>query len=795
MKVPKILFAVVPVVVTVGLGVWLLTRTTPPSSRTNAAAASQSPGGFIGTSSCRECHEPFYQKWATSYHGSAMRPFSAEWAGTQLTSEGSDFQVGGFRYRAVFENGEAFVREKGPDGEKRYRIEYALGGKNVYYFLTPLERGRLQVLPVAYDVREKTWYDTTASMVRHASLLKDESLGWKDRLLSFNTSCYNCHVSQLSSQYDLETDSYRIAWAEPGINCETCHGGSREHVRLFRETPKDRTPKDPKIIRMKAFTTDQVNAACASCHAKMTPLAAGFRPGDRFFDFFKPAAFENPDFYPDGRDLGENYTYTSWLTSPCVKSGRLDCLHCHTSSGRYKFKDKSPNDACLPCHAEHVAGAAAHSHHPAEAESSRCISCHMPKTQFARMVRSDHSMRPPTPAVTMAYESPNACNICHADKDAAWSDRYVREWRLRDYQAPVLHRAGLISAARRAEWTRLDEMLAYLNSKDRDDMFAVSLIRLLRFCDDKRKWPVITAMLNDPSPLVRAGAAESLSGRLAPRTVEALLQAAADEYRLVRVGAAAALSAYPRDTMDPRARLNMDRATAEYEESLRVRPDDYRSFFNLGNYYMDRKDIPRAVASFVKAMKLEPNSVRLLVNASIAFAKGGKNDQAEESLRRALQIDPQDPVANLDLGLLLGGQGRKQEAERVLRAALNSDPNLAAAAYNLGILLARDRLAETLVLCRRAYRLAPEEPQYAYTLAFFLNQSGDRGSAVTVLEGIIERQRATAPCYLLLGEILENQGKTQAALNVYQKAAADDLLNQEERAVFAARAGRKPPRT
>ncbi len=790
MKVPKILFAVVPIVVTVGLGVRLLIRTTPPSSRTNAAAASRSRGEFIGTSSCRECHEPFYQLWATSRHGLAMRPFAAEWAGTELTSQDSDIQVGDCRYRVVFANGGAYVQEKGPDGEKPYRIEYALGGKNVYYFLTSLERGRLQVLPVAYDVHEKSWYDTTASMVRHAALLKDEALGWKDRLLAFNTACYNCHVSQLSSHYDLETDSYRIAWAEPGINCETCHGGSREHVRVFRETPNDRAPKDPKIISMKAFTTDQVNAACASCHAKMTPLAAEFRPGDRFFDFFKPATFENPDFYPDGRDLGENYTYTSWLTSPCVKSGRLDCLHCHTSSGRYRFKDKSPNDACLPCHADHVAGAAAHSRHPAGDESSRCVSCHMPKTTFARMGRSDHSMRPPTPAVTMAYGSPNACNICHSDKDAAWSDRYVREWRTRDFQAPVLHRAGLINAARRADWTRIDEMLAYLSGQDRDDVFAVSLIRLLRSCNDDKKWPVMAALLADPSPLVRAGAAESLGGRLTPRTAEALLEAAADEYRLVRVSAAAALAAYPRDTLDPRARLNLDRATAEYEESLRVRPDDYRSFFNLGNFYMDRQDIPRAVASFENAMKLEPNSVRLLVNASIAYAQAKKNDQAEESLRRALRIDPEDPVANLDLGLLLGGQGRRPEAERVLRVALNSDPNSAAAAYNLGVLLAPDRLEETLVLCRRACQLAPDEPQYSYTLAFFLNQAGDRDAAVTVLERLIGRRRGTAPCYLLLGGILENQGKTQAALNVYLKAAANDLLSREERAVFAAKAGR-----
>ena len=34
--------------------------------------------------------------------------------------------------------GQPSVREAGPDGEHRYPMVYAMGGKNVYYFLTPL---------------------------------------------------------------------------------------------------------------------------------------------------------------------------------------------------------------------------------------------------------------------------------------------------------------------------------------------------------------------------------------------------------------------------------------------------------------------------------------------------------------------------------------------------------------------------------------------------------------------------------------------------------------------------------
>ena len=56
-----------------------------------------------------------------------------------------------------------------------------MGGKNVYFLLTPYERGRLQVLPIAFDVRRRVWYDTTASMVRHAAGDPDEPVDWTDR--------------------------------------------------------------------------------------------------------------------------------------------------------------------------------------------------------------------------------------------------------------------------------------------------------------------------------------------------------------------------------------------------------------------------------------------------------------------------------------------------------------------------------------------------------------------------------------------------------------------------------------
>ena len=38
------------------------------------------PEGFVGSSSCKSCHERFYELWAPSHHGLAMQPYSRELA-------------------------------------------------------------------------------------------------------------------------------------------------------------------------------------------------------------------------------------------------------------------------------------------------------------------------------------------------------------------------------------------------------------------------------------------------------------------------------------------------------------------------------------------------------------------------------------------------------------------------------------------------------------------------------------------------------------------------------------------
>jgi len=772
--------AIVALLIVIPLGVtgwWVFKR------RAMQARSEASP--YTGSTVCRDCHAQFYEKWSSSWHGLAMQPYTSAFAQQNLTAQTSPIDIRGRAYRAEIGKDGAAIRELGPEGEKSYTIAHVLGGKNVFFFLTPMPGGKLQVLPLAFDSRRKEWYDTTGSMVRHLHEIRDEALDWTERPLTFNTSCYSCHVSQLSKNYSLENDTYSTTWGEPGINCESCHGPGQPHVAAMRASGDHVDKNKLEIIVIRQFDSAQKNSMCAPCHAKMSPLDADFQAGDRFFDHYNLVLLEDRDFYPDGRDLGENFTYTLWLISPCAASGKLDCVHCHTSSGRNRFTGADADKACLPCHARHVENPAAHSHHRPESGGSRCVACHMPDTTFARMRRHDHTMLPPSPSATLEFKSPNACNICHQDQDARWADKWVRKWYPKDYQAPLVHRGRLIEAARREDWARLDDMLTYITGADRNEVFAASLLRLLDRCTDSRKWPAVMKALRDPSPLVRSSAAVGFAGTPEPQALTVLVEAAGDPYRVVRVQTAMALSHYPLDSLDPQARQRVNGAFAEYEVSMRSQPDDPRSHYNLGNYHQEKGDLASARQEYEIALRLSPSFVPALVNLSLVHARLGEPAKTEWALREALRYSPASAEANFNLGLHLAERGRADEAEICLRTALKSDPTLGEAAYNLAVLVADSKPEETIALCRKAAQLRPREPRYAYTLAFYLRRRGDTAGAISTLKECVRQHPEHVDSIALLGSLYEESGRRDAALQLYRSAAANEAIPSQARQQFA----------
>ena len=680
---------------------------------------------YAGSSSCRECHAEFYRKWETSHHGRALQPVTPELVARDLTEMAQPITVGEATYQVNLKKRE--VVETFKDGKKTsYPLLHTLGGKNVYYFLTPLEKGKLQVLPVAFRLADKTWFNTTASMLRHFHADGDTPLEWRDSMLTFNTACFSCHVSQLEKNYDLKHESYKTVWREPGISCETCHGPAEKHNTVCRALPKGQSPTNLFLKSWRTFTSDQIDSSCATCHAKMIPLTPSFIPGETYFDHYDLVTLEDRDFSADGRDLGENYTYTLWLMNPCAKKSNLNCVSCHTSSGRYRFAAGVTNDvnaACSSCHSDRVKNIKAHSRHAPEGKAGACIACHMPMTSFAAMRRSDHSQRPPCPEAAKRYGAKSACILCHDKKDETWAAEKVREWFPDDQRRKKMLRIGeLIDPARKRDWKTLPEMLAYLQepASQTEEVVCASLVRLFRDCPDARIWPVVRQALSHPSALVRGAAAGTLAGNLRDsETVAVLCRALNDPIRVVRIQAAQSLAAFPRTTLDKAALVALAKAEEELLGMLTARPDDWASHYNLGNYRMARGDFSSAMDSYKISMKLRGDTIMPFVNAAVLASQQGNLQEAISYLRQASKNHPEHGPVHLNLGLALAETGDLVGAEKALRIAMK-DPSCAAqAAYNCAVLVGQRNPGGAVEILRFALKYEPQNARFHEALRYY----------------------------------------------------------------------------
>jgi Flp pilus assembly protein TadD len=696
------------------------------------------PREYAGSASCRDCHERFHELWSTSHHGKALQPWSEELAAA-LPPQDQPIEVEGRFYQAHVTAGRGWVAD---DEGTEYDIAYAIGGKNLFNFLTLLEDGRLQVLPVLYDVRQALWRHTTHSMLRHFSDGREDApLAWRDPMLTFNAACFGCHVSQIESNYDPASDTYATTWNEAGISCESCHGPSSEHIRVCREAKGGKPPKDLKLISWNDLTVTQQNDTCSVCHTKGAPITPRFETGGRYWDHYDLVTFEHDDYHPDGRDFGENYTMGSWLLSPCVTRGGLGCIHCHTSSGRYRFKGETANNACLPCHQERVENPAPHIHHP-DGGAAECVQCHMPMNPFGGMNQSDHSMRPPMPELSVAGGSRNACIQCHKDQSHHWAAEAIRSWHP-GYGARIdveMRRTLLVKALREGQWDKIPDARAYLADPEADPLFTTSLIRLLPPSDDPVQRDVFRKLLKDsPHPLVRAAAATALDADRHPGDHEALFSALSDDYRLVRIRAAESLAALPQTSIPKSYRAAHDAATREMWQAIELRLDHWSSHFNAANILMRQKRHQEALARYDRAHELRPDIAPPLVNAAMVLAILNRPDEAEQRLHKATKLPEPSAEAHFNLGLLLAERGRTNDARTALRKSLEIEPDNAAAACNLAILIADSDYPEAVRLLEHAIGLEPANPRHVQTLAFYHLRSGRTELAREVLQQAVRR--------------------------------------------------------
>ena len=615
-------------------------------------AATIAPG-YAGSAQCGQCHAAEAAAWSRSHHALAMEPADA----TTILGhfDGALHEDRGASARFIRADG-AFTAEV---GSKSYPVRATFGIFPLQQYLAELPRGRLQVLPLAWDTRARE-----AGGQRWFNPARPDGAAWNSRDQTWNFMCADCHSTGVMRGYDLARDNYATSMSQAGVTCESCHGPGAAHV-AWAHAGADRA-SGPKLgvlfapdrghwsdygratgIRhwVGAPRSGQETEVCAPCHSRRRPVVAAPQTGAPLLDGYDPQLLSQALYQADGQLSDEVFEWGSFMQSLMHQAG-VTCSDCHDVHGLTRHAEG--NALCAQCHSPAIFDTAEHSHHDAGSAGAACTACHMPSRTFMGVhVRHDHGFRVPRPDLDATYNTSDACTGCHTGRTGDWAASVIAHW---TGHAPRSGNVQEILAAARA-----DKQAARLAAHDAALPDIVRATVLASLGGDREDAPILLDAARHGTALDRFGVAHA-DGPAAQEALAALLD---DPLRAVRLNAARPLAGQPAAAP----------ALADWVGAERVAADRPESHANLGALFIETGALADADAELHTALRLAPDFLPALIDLGDLSRVRGDEPAAEDYLRRAVAVAPGDGTAWYALGLSLVRQKRTGEAMEALSRA------------------------------------------------------------------------------------------------------------------------------
>ncbi|MFO0932952.1 MAG: multiheme c-type cytochrome [Planctomycetota bacterium] len=728
--------------------------------------------GFVGSASCRECHRYWHKRWSGSHHDRAMQRATPAALAGDFAAPPLEFAGETTAFRR---EGEAsFLTTEGPDGRAReLPVAFTFGVWPLQQVLVPGERGRYHAPLVAWDARAaaaggQRWFRLRPEDGRIPPTDLYHSFGPYQR---WNSMCAECHSTGVRKRWDAAGDRYATTWVEDGVGCEACHGPGEAHVA--HERGKDAAGAGPvppryglavelKEHRPLGWHLDAARGiwmrtpvgrpaehydVCARCHSRRGTIAEA-DVGAPLHDTHRVALLDEGLYFADGQVREEVFEHGSYLQSKMYAIG-VGCFDCHD------HKARAPTDgaaaACANCHLPEKFATPAHHHHTPGKPGAGCVDCHMPtRTYMVVHARRDHAIRIPRPDLSVTLGTPNACNGCHAEKDAAWAAERTAAWWPAVPTRP--HWGTALDAGRRGAPGAAAALAALVRDAKTPAIVRGTAASLLARNPSPDVERTVAVAASDVDPLVRRGAVEG-AAVLAPdarwRVLGPLL---ADPTRVVRIDAARRLVGT--DTPTPADGDRLAAGVREARAAAAWAADTPEGGMALG-------DLETAVGDLAAAER----AYRAVIASAAAFVP-----------------------AHVNLADVLRQAGREGEATAVLEAAVRTWPEAAAAHHALGLAYVRARrLADAGTHLEKAATLAPRVADFAVAWAAWLADTGSPRRAVDVVAAASAAQPYDPDLLAAWASLAAQAGDRAGALKALYRLEAlrpwDDRWRAEREAV------------
>ena len=106
-----------------------------------------------------------------------------------------------------------------------------------------------------------------------------------------------------------------------------------------------------------------------------------------------------------------------------------------------------------------------------------------------------------------------------------------------------------------------------------------------------------------------------------------------------------------------------DKAISEYNEAIRLEPNNAAYYFARGVAYIDTKDYDKAISDYNEAVRLEPDNAAAYNNRGTAYDEMEKYDKAISDYNDAIKLEPNFASAYHNRGITYRKQGKDAGAQ------------------------------------------------------------------------------------------------------------------------------------
>jgi len=291
----------------------------PPGPTAEPAASVAAE--YVGSQTCSACHAGIYATYINTGHAWKLNPVvdgqPPDYPFTEVTDlpEGYTWDdilyvIGGYNWKARFVDKQGYIITDAPgqSGNADYLNQYNFANA-----------------AIGFDAGWAKYHSGEAQLPY---------------------DCGSCHTTGYSPEGNQDGLPGLVGtWAEPGVQCERCHGPGSLHA------------SNPGGVQM---TVDRDAELCGQCHIRGSIEQVNAKGGfiehhEQYEEFFQSKHVALDCVICHNPHEGVVQLRVAQQADPSVQTTRTACVNCHFQQAKYQDSQIHPNVAqCIDCHMPRV---------------------------------------------------------------------------------------------------------------------------------------------------------------------------------------------------------------------------------------------------------------------------------------------------------------------------------------------------------------------------------------------------------------------------------------------------------